>query len=90
MTLNRFIRTFFILFGVLGFAQNANKALVLFDQDLSQFEKWIGIPHTTVKDLPEGTFTSIKVTEGNPLGLNNDIKNIFTQPKPPPGYPPGQ
>ena len=52
----------------------------LLDKDLSQFEVWIGIPHTSVTGLPEGTIQAEKVTTrtGTPLGLNNDIKKVFT------------
>jgi len=55
-----------------------DKSILLLDADLSRFENWIGVPHTTVKDLPEHTFQADNVTQGTPLGLNNDIKNIFT------------
>ncbi|MEP1487443.1 MAG: DUF1080 domain-containing protein [Algibacter sp.] len=59
-------------------AQKKGKTIELLDADLSHFEKWIGIPHTTVKGLAEGTFQTDKVTKGTPLGLNNDLKNVFT------------
>ncbi|MEP5339008.1 MAG: DUF1080 domain-containing protein [Algibacter sp.] len=59
-------------------AQKKGKTIELLDADLSHFEKWIGIPHTTVKGLSEGTFQTDKVTKGTPLGLNNDLKNVFT------------
>jgi len=58
--------------------QEHNKSIILLDSDLSLFEKWIGVPHTTVKDLPVGTFQADIVTKGSPLGLNNDVKNTFT------------
>ncbi|EWH09790.1 hypothetical protein DS2_10903 [Catenovulum agarivorans DS-2] len=50
----------------------------LIDKNLSQFEFWGGVPHSTVKGLPKGTFQSDDVTKGTPLGLNNDPLNIFT------------
>lgn len=50
----------------------------LLDQDLSNFEVWIGIPHQSVQGLPEGTFQSKKVTKGQPLGLDADVKNVFS------------
>lgn len=59
-----------------SFAQK--KAIKLFDANLSHFEKWNGVPHETVKNLPEGTYQSTNVHKGTPLGLNNDIKNVFT------------
>lgn len=59
-------------------AQKKCKTIDLLDTDLTHFEKWLGVPHTTVKDLPEGTYQANVVTKGTPLGLNNDIKNVFT------------
>lgn len=59
-------------------AQKKTKKKQLLDTNLTQFEKWIGVPHSTVKNLPKGTFQADFVTTGTPLGLNNDIKNIFT------------
>ncbi|MGJ8693735.1 MAG: 3-keto-disaccharide hydrolase [Thalassotalea sp.] len=54
----------------------------LLDSQLSQWEKWNGVPHTSVKDLPEGTFTADNLNVGgdpsNAMGLNNDIKNVFS------------
>ncbi len=54
-----------------------NKTMSLFDETLSNFEVWIGVPHDSVKGLPEGTFQSNNVHNGIPLGLNNDIKKVF-------------
>lgn len=54
------------------------KKIALFDENLSNFETWIGVPHQSVKDLPKGTYQSNNVHNGVPLGLNNDIKNVFT------------
>lgn len=54
-----------------------NKTMSLFDESLSNFEVWIGVPHDSVKGLPEGTFQSNNVHNGIPLGLNNDIKKVF-------------
>ncbi|WP_440906601.1 3-keto-disaccharide hydrolase (plasmid) [Catenovulum sp. SX2] len=50
----------------------------LIDKNLSQFEFWGGIPHSSVKGLPAGTFQSDDVTKGTPLGLNNDPLKIFS------------
>jgi hypothetical protein len=50
----------------------------LLDASLSQWEVFIGVPHTSVTGLPEGTFQSNDVTKGTPLGLNNDPKKVFT------------
>ena len=38
------------------FAQKKGKTIELFDSDLSHFEKWNGVPHSTIKGLPEGTY----------------------------------
>lgn len=56
----------------------AQKSFKLFDETLSHFEKWNGVPHSTVKGLPEGTYQSDNVHDGKPLGLNNDLKKVFT------------
>lgn len=58
------------------FAQK--KSIELLDSNLSHFEKWNGVPHETVKDLPAGTYQSNNVHKGTPLGLNNDLKNVFS------------
>jgi hypothetical protein len=50
----------------------------LLDPTLSKFEKFIGVPHDTVKDLPAGTPQSNDVRKGTPLGLHNDPKKIFS------------
>lgn len=70
-----------VLFTVIiahSFAQKKIKTIELLDANLSHFEKWNGVPHSTVKDLPEGTYQSKNVIDGTPLGLNNDIKNVFS------------
>lgn len=50
----------------------------LIDPELSQWETYIGVPHSSVQGLPEGTYQSDKVTKGTPMGLGNDPKKIFT------------
>jgi hypothetical protein len=52
--------------------------LDLLDAKLTRWETFMGVPHETVKGLPEGTFQSKNVTQGTPLGLNNDPKKVFT------------
>lgn len=52
--------------------------LELLDSALSQWEVFIGVAHTSVADLPDGTPTSDDVTKGTPLGLNIDPKKIFS------------
>jgi hypothetical protein len=50
----------------------------LLDASLSQWEVFMGVPHSSVTGLPKGTFQSGDVTNGTPLGLNNDPKKVFT------------
>jgi hypothetical protein len=50
----------------------------LLDASLSQWEVFIGVPHSSVTGLPKGTPQSGDVTKGTPLGLNNDPKKVFT------------
>lgn len=50
----------------------------LLDPALSRWEVFIGVPHTSIAGLPEGTPQSEDVTKGTPLGLNNDPKKVFT------------
>ena len=50
----------------------------LLDASLSKWETFIGVPHSTVTGLPEGTALSGDVTKGTPLGLNNDPEEVFT------------
>lgn len=50
----------------------------LLDASLSQWEIFIGVPHSSVTGLPEGTHQSNDVTKGTPLGLNHDPKKVFT------------
>ena len=47
----------------------------LFDDNLSNWEVWMGVVHTSV-DLDVEKFTDVKT--GKPLGLNKDIKNVFS------------
>lgn len=49
----------------------------LLDTTLSNFEIWMGIPHASTEGLPPGTFQSTNVTQGIPMGLNADVKNVF-------------
>lgn len=50
----------------------------LIDKNLSQFDTWIGIPHSSVKGLAAGTYQSDDIKNGTPLGLNNDPLQVFT------------
>lgn len=48
----------------------------LIDSDLSYWEVWTGVPHTSVKGLPPGTPQSSNVNKGTPIGLS-DPKEIY-------------
>lgn len=61
-----------------SFSQKKGKTISLFDKDLSQFDTWLSIPRTGVKGLPEDTYKSDKMKGGDPIGLNNDVKKIFS------------
>lgn len=54
----------------------------LLDDNLSHWEKWMGVPHVSVTGLPNGTFQSENLNvHGNPsnaMGLDSDIKNVFS------------
>lgn len=50
----------------------------LLDRDLSRFEIWMGVPHASVQGLPDGTYQSDNVHQGTPMGLNTDVKKVFT------------
>ena len=54
----------------------ASSSVDLLDAKLSQWEVFLGVPHSSVTGLPEGTFQSDDVTKGTPLGLNNDPKKV--------------
>ncbi len=62
-------------FGLIFPAVYAERSL--FDMELSEFEIWMGVPHTTVKGLPEGTFQSDDVRKGTPIGFS-DPKQVYT------------
>ena len=56
-----------------GASQNAR--INLLDDDLSRWYKWLGVPHFSVKGLPEGTPKGDGL-DGIPLG-RQDPKNVF-------------
>ncbi len=49
----------------------------LLDPTLSQWEIFMGAPHTSVTGLPPGTPQFDKVTTGTPLGLGRDPQRVF-------------
>jgi hypothetical protein len=54
----------------------------LLDKDLSLWHSWMGVPHTSIKQLPEGTYTANNLqVNGSPqdaMGKNADIKNVYS------------
>jgi sugar phosphate isomerase/epimerase len=66
---------FFLLFSMNGFSQKANKPTNLLDDKLTYWYKWMGIPHTSVQGLPEGTAKGDGMN-GTPMGMN-DPKQVF-------------
>lgn len=50
----------------------------LLDEKLSSWEKWLGRPHASVKGLPENLPMEADGKRKAPLGLNNDLKQVFT------------
>jgi len=54
------------------------KWIDLLDKNLSQWELWMGVPHTSVTGLPEGVPQSDDYNKGTPLGLGNDPKKVFS------------
>lgn len=73
------------IFWIVLVAVNANDVSAseweyLLDKNLSKWEVWMGIPHKSINGLQKGTYTSeyIWIGMGQPLGLNNDPKKVFT------------
>jgi hypothetical protein len=73
------MRVFFIAAALLitGLVSAAEPWIDLLDPQLSKWELWMGVPHTSVKDLPPGTPQHDNYNQGTPLGLNNDPKKVF-------------
>lgn len=79
MTLNfKFTLVLFMVSIATSFSQEKNTSIILLDANLTNFEKHIGVPHTTIIGLPDSINKSDDVRKGKPLGLNNDLKNVFT------------
>jgi len=55
-----------------------DSTIELFDSELSQWEVWIGVPHTTVEGLPPGTPQNDSLRQGTVMGVGNDPKNVFS------------
>jgi len=67
-----------LILSALSLQSYANDWTPLLDKELSQWEIWMGVPHSSVEGLPEGTYQDDNVHEGEPMGLNNDPKKVFT------------
>ena len=63
-----------LLFGNATAAEPNN----LLDPKLSQWEVFMGVPHTSVTGLPSGTHQADKPEDGPPMGLGNDPKGVFS------------
>ena len=60
-------------------AISSKKITKMFDKNLSKWETFMGIPHSSVQGLPKDVKTSENVHEGTPpMGLNKDIKKVFS------------
>lgn len=57
------------------FAQKSNKPINLLEGNFTYWDKWMGVPHTSVTGLPAGTPTGDGMN-GTPMGLN-DVKGVF-------------
>ncbi|MEM9079555.1 MAG: DUF1080 domain-containing protein [Verrucomicrobiota bacterium] len=53
----------------------------LLNPELSHWDIFMGVPHTSVEGLPEGTPQFEDVRKGTPIGLNKDPKNVFQMQK---------
>ncbi|WP_017444132.1 3-keto-disaccharide hydrolase [Gayadomonas joobiniege] len=60
---------------------HANEWRYLLDKELSQWEIWMGVPHSSVTDLPANTFKADNLNQhGDPadaIGLDQDPKAVF-------------
>ncbi|MEP5339007.1 MAG: DUF1080 domain-containing protein [Algibacter sp.] len=73
-----FALTLGLLFTCFISAQKKGKTISLFDKEMTHFDVWLSIPHTSVKGLPAETFQSDKLKGGDPIGLNNNLKNVYS------------
>ncbi|MDO6801316.1 ThuA domain-containing protein [Wenyingzhuangia sp. 1_MG-2023] len=54
------------------------KGISMLDKKLSNWDIWMGIPHTSVKNLEAPKFDNVMKKEGIPLGLHNDPKQVYS------------
>lgn len=73
-----FIILLITLFTTNSFSQKKGESINLFDNNLSHFDIWLSVPHTSITGLPEGTPQHDNVGKGEPIGLNNNLKDVFT------------
>ncbi|WP_299548208.1 DUF1080 domain-containing protein [Seonamhaeicola sp.] len=78
MKLKLAVSAFFLLTSIGLFSQNNKDVIRLIDAELRHFEIWQGVPHSSVKGLPEGTYQSDNVHNGKPIGLDANLKNVFS------------
>jgi Domain of Unknown Function (DUF1080) len=57
-------------------AKLSNKWYYLLDEELSNFDKFLGVPHTSIPNLPE--YPKGDGMKGIPIGLNKDPLNVFS------------
>lgn len=74
--------SFLLTFTALQLQAQTDDWQYLLDKDLSQWEIWMGVPHPSVKGLPDDTFTADNLQQHgaatDALGLNNDPKNVIS------------
>ena len=57
-------------------AKLSKKWHYLLDEQLSNFDKFLGVPHTSIQNLPD--YPKGDGMKGIPIGLNKDPLNVFT------------
>ncbi|WP_010133915.1 ThuA domain-containing protein [Ochrovirga pacifica] len=53
------------------------EGISMLDENLSKWDIWMGVPHTTVKNLEPPKFDNV-MKGGIPLGLHNDPKKVYS------------
>lgn len=68
-----------MVFAAAGFALAAEESWrPLLDGELSDWDVWLGRPHASVQGLPEDLPLEADGKRKAPLGLNNDLKKVFS------------
>jgi len=60
-------------------AKLSKKWKYLLDENFSNFDKFLGVPHTSIQNLPD--YPKGDGMKGTPIGLNKDPLNVFTMIK---------